>query len=70
MEHLQSLKYTRGSLKVIDQLLLPHELVWIEIPDVTAAWTVIRTMQVNLSLQSLNVDFVQLNIVRYTDKSI
>ena len=43
---LQSLKYSRGSLVVIDQLKLPHELVYVEIPSAEAAWTAIRTMQV------------------------
>ena len=48
---LQSIKYTNegGSspqLKVLDQLLIPHEKVYIEIPDVEMAYTVIKTMQI------------------------
>lgn len=43
---LQSLKYTRGSLSVIDQLKLPTELEFIDIHTVQDAWDVIRTMQV------------------------
>lgn len=43
---LQSLKYVRGSLTVIDQLKLPHELVYVDIPTSEVAWVAIRTMQV------------------------
>ena len=43
---LQSLIYARGSLTVIDQLKLPHELVYVEIVNSEDAWTAIRTMQV------------------------
>ena len=43
---LQSLIYSRGSLTVIDQLKLPHELVYVEIANSEDAWTAIRTMQV------------------------
>jgi methylthioribose-1-phosphate isomerase len=43
---LQSLKYSRGSLKVIDQLKLPHELEYIDIFTSEDAWSAIRTMQV------------------------
>ena len=43
---LQSLKYTTGSLEVIDQLKLPHECVYIPVKDTEAAWSVIKKMQV------------------------
>ena len=43
---LQSLKYSRGSLEVIDQLLLPHELVYVKVENCNDAWAVIRSMQV------------------------
>ena len=43
---LQSLVYSRGSLTVIDQLKLPHELVYVEIANSEDAWSAIRTMQV------------------------
>lgn len=41
-----SLKYSRGSLSVLDQLLLPHETKYLPVLGVNDAWTVIRTMQV------------------------
>lgn len=41
-----SLKYSRGSLIVLDQLLLPHETKYLPVLGVNDAWTVIRTMQV------------------------
>ena len=49
--NLQSLKYSNESgkeptLAVLDQLLIPHEKVYVDIPDVQAAWSVIRTMQI------------------------
>ena len=47
--NLQSLKYSGGSkptLSVLDQLLIPHEKVYIDIPGVEAAWGVIRSMQI------------------------
>lgn len=50
---LQSLQYTgvkdgneKPKLAVLDQLLVPKEKVYIDIPDVEAAWTVIRKMQI------------------------
>ena len=50
-DNLQSLKYTNegGStpqLKVLDQLLIPHEKVYLDVPDVEMAYTVIKTMQI------------------------
>lgn len=49
--NLQSLVYSNegGSsptLSVLDCLLVPHEKKYVTIPDVEAAWTVIRTMQI------------------------
>lgn len=49
--NLQSLIYsnTTGSnptLSVLDQLLVPHEKVYVSIPDIEAAWSVIRSMQI------------------------
>jgi hypothetical protein len=50
-KNLQSMKYSNegGStpkLAVLDQLLIPHEKVYIDIPDVETAWSVIREMQI------------------------
>jgi eIF-2B alpha/beta/delta-like uncharacterized protein len=49
--NLESLIYTNETgttpkLSVLDQLLLPHEKTYIDIPNVEMAWTVIRTMQI------------------------
>lgn len=51
MSNLQSLIYSNegGSnpkLQVLDQLLIPHEKVYLEVPDVEKAWSVIREMQI------------------------
>lgn len=43
---LQSLVYSRGTLTVINQLKLPHDLVYVEISTAEDAWVAIRTMQV------------------------
>lgn len=44
--NLQSLQYSRGALKVLDQLLLPHETTFVDVLNVQDAWAVIRSMQV------------------------
>lgn len=52
--NLQSLKYSNDDgdgvanpqLEVLDQLLVPHEKVYIPVPDVETAYTVIKTMQI------------------------
>ena len=43
---LESIKYSRGKLEVIDQLKLPHELVYIELKNSEDGWNAIKTMQV------------------------
>jgi 5-methylthioribose kinase len=43
---LQSLEYSRGSLSVLDQLLLPLEKKYIPVTGHEDAWAVIRSMQV------------------------
>ena len=47
--NLQSLIYTNEEapkLQVLDQLLIPHEKKYIDVPDVETAWSVIREMQI------------------------
>mmetsp|Transcript_7529 Transcript_7529/g.10956 ORF Transcript_7529/g.10956 Transcript_7529/m.10956 type:complete len:374 (-) Transcript_7529:1130-2251(-) len=49
LSSLESLRYTKTpspKLEVLDQLLIPHSKEYIEIPDVEAAWSVIRKMQI------------------------
>ncbi|KAK6354373.1 S-methyl-5-thioribose-1-phosphate isomerase [Orbilia blumenaviensis] len=43
---LQAIRYERGSLSILDQLLLPHQSIYIDVPDVSTAWNAIKTMQV------------------------
>lgn len=50
-DNLQSMKYSNEGglspqLKVLDQLLIPHEKVYIDVPSVEMAYTVIKTMQI------------------------
>lgn len=51
MSNLQSLVYSNEGgnnpkLQVLDQLLIPHEKVYLDVPDVEKAWSVIREMQI------------------------
>jgi len=46
MAALQSLRYSRGSLSVLDQLKVPQVKEYIAVKDAEAAWTVVKTMQV------------------------
>merc|ERR1712107_767100 len=46
MPVLESLRYARGSLQVLDQLKLPHTKEYVEVADSKAAWTVVQKMQV------------------------
>jgi methylthioribose-1-phosphate isomerase len=43
---MQSLRYARGSLEVVDQLKLPETLEYVPVRTVDEAWAVIRSMQV------------------------
>ncbi|EPS37093.1 hypothetical protein H072_9321 [Dactylellina haptotyla CBS 200.50] len=46
MATLLAIKYARGSLEILDQLLLPHQSVYIPVNDVLTGWQAIRSMQV------------------------
>lgn len=43
---LQAIKYTRGSLQILDQLQLPHHEVYEDIRDTRNAWDAIKHMRV------------------------
>lgn len=43
---LKSVDYTRGTMSVLDQLLIPHEKTYVPILSTQDAWSVIRQMQV------------------------
>ena len=43
---LQAIRYQRGSLEIIDQLLLPHETLYIPITSLALGHNAIKTMQV------------------------
>ena len=43
---LQAIKYTRGSLEILDQLQLPHREVYEEIQNTKDAWDAIKQMRV------------------------
>ncbi|KAK9401121.1 methylthioribose-1-phosphate isomerase [Crotalus adamanteus] len=43
---LQALRYRRGSLQILNQLLLPHQTLYEEISSVRQGWEAIRSMKV------------------------
>lgn len=43
---LQSISYDNGTLKILDQLLLPHKQVYITVDTVEDGWRVIKNMNV------------------------
>mmetsp|Transcript_34596 Transcript_34596/g.37348 ORF Transcript_34596/g.37348 Transcript_34596/m.37348 type:complete len:393 (-) Transcript_34596:126-1304(-) len=73
INNLESIRYTNvdGSspqLKVLDQLLLPHEKVYIEVPDVAMAYTVIKTMQIRGAPLIAIVALLGLSVDMHTNK--
>lgn len=44
---LLAIKYQRGHLEILNQLLLPHKSVYEEIKGVEDGWQAIRTMKVS-----------------------
>lgn len=45
-DSLKSMRYSRGSLEVLDQLKVPQVKEYIPVPDSAAAWAVVKSMQV------------------------
>jgi len=45
---LEAIKYSKGKLKIVDQLLLPHDMHYIDIHSTQDGWQAIRDMQVGL----------------------
>lgn len=43
---LEAIRYQRGRLDILDQLLLPLKTVYININDTSDAWNAIKKMQV------------------------
>lgn len=39
---LQAIRYASGSLQLLDQRLLPRETVYLDVPDLQAAWQQIK----------------------------
>jgi len=51
---LQSIKYKRGSLEILDQLLLPVVSKYVTVRGVEDGWKVINKMQVRAENKNLN----------------
>lgn len=45
---LEAIKYAKGKLQILDQLLLPLETHYVDIDNVEDGWKVIKSMQVCL----------------------
>lgn len=43
---LESIRYTRGNLEILDQLLLPVQTRYVKVKGVEDGWKVIHKMQV------------------------
>lgn len=43
---LESIRYTRGNLEILDQLLLPIQTRYVKVKGVEDGWKVIHKMQV------------------------
>ena len=43
---LEAIKYSKGNLEILDQLLLPHESKYIAVKNTEDGWSVIKNMQV------------------------
>lgn len=43
---LEAIRYRQGRLEILDQLRLPHELVYVDVKDPQDAWDSIKSMQV------------------------
>ena len=46
---LQAIRYNRGSLEILDQLLLPDKTHYFPIKDTADGWSAIKKMQVSRS---------------------
>jgi eIF-2B alpha/beta/delta-like uncharacterized protein len=68
--NLQSLIYSSDplpKLEVLDQLLIPHEKVYIDVPDAESAWSVINTMQIRGAPLIAIVALLGLSVDLYTN---
>jgi len=43
---LETVQYSQGRLKIVDQLLLPHSVKYVDIRNVQDGWQAIHDMQV------------------------
>lgn len=73
MSNLESLQYSKEGgvpkLSVLDQLLVPKEKVYIPVPDVEVAWSVIRKMQIRGAPLIAIVACLGLAVDLHTDKT-
>lgn len=53
---LEAIRYQRGRLDILDQLLLPSQTVFISINDTKDAWSAIKKMQVNIVTETLRLE--------------
>lgn len=71
---LQSIKYKRGSLEILDQLLLPVVSKYVTVKGVEDGWKVINKMQVShpspvtkLLNQLININQIPIEIPTFLD---
>ena len=47
---LEAIKYSPGHLKILNQLLLPHQLVYENVENTQDGWKAIREMKANFKI--------------------
>lgn len=62
---LQSIKYKRGSLEILDQLLLPVVSKYVTVRGVEDGWKVINKMQVSSTSCSAHISQLPINHFPY-----
>lgn len=59
---LESIKYKRGKLEILDQLLLPLQTRYVKVQGVEDGWKVINKMQVKCSYSNYKIFYVGLSV--------
>ena len=54
---LESIRYERGKLQILDQLLLPLQTRYVKVQGVEDGWKVINKMQASTHLYKLYITF-------------
>uniref|UniRef100_A0A914VEK5 Methylthioribose-1-phosphate isomerase n=1 Tax=Plectus sambesii TaxID=2011161 RepID=A0A914VEK5_9BILA len=74
---LESIRYEKGKLEILDQLLLPSKTVYIPITNVEDGWRAINTMQIRgapaiaiLGMLSLSIELQSMDLSGYSTEQL